>query len=160
MNPEQVNTAVDRHGLSGCLPPVAPVLHTGVPRSPRGPAKAAAWWAGWASQARREAGEAGELSSHPRRLGASTAERSSAEQQKSIQRREASRGCPASPAGLGAQGPSTNHCSQLLSQSLFLSLSNSPSTSQGQGANPATAPHAVCVYVCARVCVRRCTCVC
>ncbi len=46
VNPEQVNTAVDRHGLSGCLPPVAPALHTGVPGSRQGPAKAAAEWAG------------------------------------------------------------------------------------------------------------------
>lgn len=46
VNPEQVNTAVDRHGLSGCLPPVAPVLRTGVPGSQQGPAKAAAEWAG------------------------------------------------------------------------------------------------------------------
>lgn len=46
VNPEQVNTAVDRHGLSGCLPPVAPVLHTGVPVNQQGPAKAAAEWAG------------------------------------------------------------------------------------------------------------------
>ncbi|KAK2835734.1 hypothetical protein Q5P01_016218 [Channa striata] len=46
VNPEQVNTAVDRHGLSGCLPPAAPVLHTGVPRRQQGPAKAAAKWAG------------------------------------------------------------------------------------------------------------------
>ncbi|XP_054873902.1 uncharacterized protein LOC118470501 isoform X3 [Amphiprion ocellaris] len=46
VNPEQVNAAVDRHGLSGCLPLVAPVLHTGVPGSQQGPAKAAAEWAG------------------------------------------------------------------------------------------------------------------
>lgn len=46
VNPEQVNTAVDRHGLSGCPPPVAPALHTGVPVSRQGPAKAAAEWAG------------------------------------------------------------------------------------------------------------------
>lgn len=46
MNPEQVNTAVDRHGLSGCLPPVAPVLHVRVLKSQEGPAKAATEWAG------------------------------------------------------------------------------------------------------------------
>lgn len=46
VNPEQVNTAVDRHGLSGCLPPVPPVLRTRVLRSQWGPAKAAAEWAG------------------------------------------------------------------------------------------------------------------
>lgn len=39
VNPEQVNTAVDRHGLSGCLPPVAPVLRTRVPRSQWGQPK-------------------------------------------------------------------------------------------------------------------------
>ncbi|KAK5870044.1 hypothetical protein PBY51_024708 [Eleginops maclovinus] len=46
VNPEQVNTAVDRHGLSGCPLPVAPALHRGVPWSRQGPAKAAAEWAG------------------------------------------------------------------------------------------------------------------
>lgn len=42
VNPEQVNTAVDCHGLSGCLPPVAPTLRSRVPESPQGASRSCA----------------------------------------------------------------------------------------------------------------------
>ncbi|MEQ2184142.1 hypothetical protein GOODEAATRI_004927 [Goodea atripinnis] len=97
---------VDHRPVS-LLSSVARLLCTGVPKTQQGPAKSCSEVGRLGQQARREAGELGELSSRSPRLGASLAEWSSAEQQKSIPRREASRGCPTSPAGLGAQGPTT-----------------------------------------------------
>lgn len=60
VNPEQVNTAVDSHGLSGCLPPVVPMLCRG-PEEPAGasqscsrvgrvgqPSQERGRWGGWA----------------------------------------------------------------------------------------------------------------
>lgn len=94
----------------------------------------------------------GELSSHPRRLGASAAEWSRAEQQKSIQRREARKGCPAPPAGLRAQGPTTTTAP---SSSHHLSFYLSPTVPAPARARALTLhpPHTQCVCQYVHVCV-------